>query len=122
MIRTEPPHLGLRHNWDVASKRIQCWADAVGAMVYHIGRFAVLALDQDEAARIVAVEGYDKELKRIRSEIRSLENKIADLENEILDWEQDEQKMLAAIKEAKQLVSPREPESIQNHPTLAFYV
>lgn len=120
MIYSEPPNLGHTPNWDMISKRIQCWADAVGAMVYHVGHRAVFALDQEEAAHIAATEGYKKELEHVRKEIRSLEWKISDLEDKIEGYEEEERKLLKAMQEARQLAAQKEPEWIKDHPTFAF--
>jgi hypothetical protein len=120
MTRTERPFFGHRGNWSLISSRIQCWADAVDCLVYHINDEAVLALDGDEAAKIAVGEGSMGELKEVQSEIRALECKIWDLEDELAKLEQQEKKLLDAIKLNKLLGVQKEPEWVRNHPTFAF--
>lgn len=99
MIHTEIPNKGfMAANWDIASNSIKCWADAIGALVYHIGDMAVLASDEREALDAIRATKCNKELKRIQSEIRSLEHKIYDLEDEIEEYKKDEEEVLARMR------------------------
>lgn len=120
MIRTEQPNKGLFSNWDVISKRIQCWADAIGAMVYHLGDVTVLACDEDDARQAVAAEDCNKELKEIRREIRNLKDKIYDLEEELAEYEEEELELVKQVSAAELLFAKRNPEWMKNHLTFDF--
>jgi hypothetical protein len=121
MIRTEQPNKGyLSANWDVASKRIQCWADAVDAMVFHLGDIAVLACDEHDARQAITEEDCSTELKEVRREIRNLKDKIYDLEEELAEYEEEELELVKKLSTAESLFSNRIPEWIRNHLTFDF--
>jgi DNA repair exonuclease SbcCD ATPase subunit len=118
MIHTEQPHFGHFKNWSLISRHIQCWADAVGALVYGISGEAVLALDEEDAVRTVALKVSNHELQQVRREIRDIERKIAELEDELEECEEEEADLLKKRNRLRGYIYKPAPEWLQKHPTL----
>ena len=116
----EKPFLGHQLNFRYMSPQINCWADAIGAMVFSIGEDAVLAHSAEEAVDVICKEAGSKDLARIQSEIRQIENRIGWLEEELDELEAKEATLRAAIQARRNIVLAKNQEWLANQLTLAI--